>query len=157
VCLADVEAHTVPWLWNGRIPLGRLTLLVGRPGCGKSFLTCDLAARISTHTHWPDPGFDRAPLGDPLLICAEDDPADTIRPRLDAARANCRRVHLLKAAKVLADNGNERSVAFDLSNVDLIRDALDRLPATVPQPAVKPRDGTACGIAGSRRCPADGP
>jgi putative DNA primase/helicase len=127
-CMADVEPQKVPWLWYGRIPLGRLTLLVGRPGCGKSLVTCDLAARVSTHTHWPDPGFDRAPLGDTLLICAEDDPADTIRPRLDAAGANCRRVHLLKAAKILSDDGNERSVAFDLSNVDLIRDALDRLP-----------------------------
>jgi putative DNA primase/helicase len=128
VCLADVQPQKVPWLWYGRIPLGRLTLLVGRPGCGKSLVTCDLAARVSTHAHWPDPGFDRAPLGDTLLICAEDDPADTIRPRLDAAGANCRRVHLLKAAKTLSDDGNERSVAFDLSNVDLIRDALDRLP-----------------------------
>jgi hypothetical protein len=128
VCLADVEPQKVPWLWYGRIPLGRLTLLVGRPGCGKSFVCCDLAARISTNAHWPEPGFDRAPLGDTLLICAEDDPGDTIRPRLDAAGANCRRVHLLKAAKILSDDGNERSVAFDLSNVDLIRDALDRLP-----------------------------
>jgi len=128
VCLADVEPQKVPWLWYGRIPLGRLTLLVGRPGCGKSFVTCDLAARLSNHAHWPDPGFDRAPLGDTLLICAEDDPADTIRPRLDAAGADCRRVHLLRAAKILSDDGNERSVAFDLSNVDLIRDALARLP-----------------------------
>ena len=128
LCLADVEARPVPWLWYGRIPLGRLALLVGRPGPGKSFLTCDLAARVSTNAHWPDPGFDRAPLGDTLLICAEDDPADTIRPRLDAAGADCRRVHLLKATKILSDDGNERSVAFDLSNVDLIRDALGRLP-----------------------------
>jgi hypothetical protein len=128
VCLADVIPQAVPWLWYGRIPLGRITLLVGRPGAGKSFVACDLAARISTHTHWPDPGFDRAPLGDTLLICAEDDPADTIRPRLDAAGANCRWVHMLRAAKIVSDDGNERSVAFDLSNVDLIRDALDRLP-----------------------------
>jgi hypothetical protein len=107
---------------------GRLTLLAGRPGCGKSLVTCDLAARISTNAHWPEPGFDRAPLGDTLLISAEDSAEDTIRPRLDAAGADCRRVHLLKAAKIIADDGNERSVAFDLSNVDLIRDALDRLP-----------------------------
>jgi hypothetical protein len=128
VCLADVTPQAVPWLWHGRIPLGRITLLVGRPGCGKSLVTCDLAARISTRNHWPNPGFDRAPLGDTLLICAEDGVEDTIRPRLDAAGANCRRVHLLKAAKVIEVDGNERSVAFDLSNVDLIRDALARLP-----------------------------
>jgi hypothetical protein len=128
VCLADVEPQAVPWLWPGRIPIGRITLLVGRPGAGKSFLTCDLAARVSTHAHWPDPGLDRAPLGDTLLISAEDDPADTIRPRLDAAGADCRRVHMLRAAKILETDGNERSVAFSLANADLIRDALDRLP-----------------------------
>lgn len=128
VCMADVEPQAVPWLWPGRIPLGRITLLVGRPGAGKSFLTCDLAARISTNSHWPDPGFNKASLGDTLLICAEDDPADTIRPRLNAAGADCRRVHLLKAAKLIEADGKETSVAFDLSNVELIRDALDRLP-----------------------------
>jgi hypothetical protein len=129
VCLADVEAQQVPWLWYGRIPLGRVTLLVGRPGGGKSFVTCDLAARISTGAPWPEPGgLSRAPLGDTLFLCAEDDPADTIRPRLDASGADCRRTHLLKAAKILSENGSERSVAFDLSNVELIRDALTRLP-----------------------------
>ncbi len=128
VCLADVEPQAVPWLWYGRIPLGRITLLVGRPGTGKSFVACDLAARVSTQAHWPEPGFDGALLGDTLLICAEDDPADTIRPRLNAVGADCRRVHLLKAAKLIEADGNERSVAFDLSNVELIRDALVRLP-----------------------------
>jgi hypothetical protein len=128
VCLADVTPQVVPWLWPGRVPMGRIALLVGRPGAGKSFLTCDITARVSRGEYWPGPGRDRAPLGDTLLICAEDDPADTIRPRLDAAGADCRRIHMLRAVKVLSGDGNERSVAFDLSNVDLIRDALDRLP-----------------------------
>jgi hypothetical protein len=128
VCLADVEPQTVPWLWPGRIPLGRITLLVGRPGAGKSFVTLDLAARISRASHWPDIGFDSAPLGDTLLICAEDHPNDTLRPRLDAVGADCRRVHLLQAAKIIEADGKERSVAFDLSNVELIREALTRLP-----------------------------
>jgi hypothetical protein len=127
-CLADVEARAVPWLWPCRIPSGRLTLLVGRPSAGKSLLTCDLAARITTGVHWPEPGFARAPLGDVLLVCAEDDPADTIKPRLIQAGADCRRVHLLRAAKVREADGREREVAFDLSNVEVIHDALARLP-----------------------------
>jgi hypothetical protein len=127
-CLADVEARAVPWLWPCRIPSGRLTLLVGRPSAGKSLLTCDLAARITTGGPWPDPGFDRAPLGDVLLVCAEDDAADTIKPRLIQAGADCRRVHLLRAAKVREVDGREREVAIDLANIDVIRDALARLP-----------------------------
>lgn len=129
VCMADVEPQAVPWLWSERIPLGRISLLVGRPGAGKSFLTVDLAAHVSKGAHWPDIGFDSAPLGDTLLICAEDDAGDTIRPRLNAVGADCRRVHLLKAVKIIDLNGKETSVAFDLSNVELIRDALNLLPA----------------------------
>ena len=49
-CLADVEPRPVSWLWPGRIPLGRITLLVGRPGEGKSFLTIDAVSRVSTGT-----------------------------------------------------------------------------------------------------------
>ena len=44
----------VRWLWRGRIPLGRITLLVGRPGEGKSFFTMDAASRVSTGSPWPD-------------------------------------------------------------------------------------------------------
>jgi len=129
VCLADVEPEKVPWLWPSRIPIGRLTVLVGRPGAGKSFVTCDLAARLSTSASWPDGDFSVAPLGDTLFICAEDDPGDTIVPRLIGAGADRRRVHLLKAAKIVEKNGEKKSVAFDLSNIDLIRDALISLPA----------------------------
>ena len=42
VCMADVLPKTIDWLWPNPIPVGRLSLLVGRPGAGKSFLTCDL-------------------------------------------------------------------------------------------------------------------
>jgi hypothetical protein len=127
-CLADVEARPIPWLWPYRIPSGRITLLVGRPSAGKSLLTCDLTARITTAVHWPDPGFDRAPLGDVLLLTAEDDASDTIRPRLDAAGADCRRVHLLRAAKVREADGRGREVSIDLANIDVIRAALAKLP-----------------------------
>lgn len=126
VCFADVVPTEVQWLWLARFALGRLTVLVGRPGEGKSFFTCDMSARVSTGTDWPDGT--PTPMGDVLLICAEDDPADTIAPRLIAAGASMRRVHLLRAAKVTRADGEEATVSFDLSNIDLIRESLDRLP-----------------------------
>ena len=46
--LADVTPRAVRWLWPDRIPLGKLTLIAGEPGQGKSFLTMDLAARVTT-------------------------------------------------------------------------------------------------------------
>lgn len=96
--MADVEPCAVTWLWPNRIPSGRLTLLVGRPGEGKSFLSLDIAARVSTGSPWPD-GSGNAPKGSVLLVTAEDDPADTIRPRLDAHHADPARVHQLAAIK----------------------------------------------------------
>ena len=47
--------YPVPsWLWPRRIPARALTLLAGDVGSGKSFLACDLAARISRGAPWPD-------------------------------------------------------------------------------------------------------
>lgn len=124
-CLADVEPRPVSWLWPERIPAGRITLLVGRPGEGKSFLTTDAAARVTTGTPWPD-GSD-CPKGSVILISAEDDPADTIRPRLDAHYADVRRVHLLSAVRWVDDDGqSERMIS--LADVDAIEAALERLP-----------------------------
>jgi hypothetical protein len=124
-CLADVEPTAIRWLWKDRIPRGRLTLLVGRPGEGKSFVTCDLAARISNGTRFPD-GAD-CEAGSVLLLTAEDDPADTIRPRLDAAGADCSRIHLLSAIRSSDDDGeHERPVS--LHHIDLIEQAIQRVP-----------------------------
>jgi len=91
-CFADIEPQKVAWLWPERIPLGRLTVLAGRPGVGKSFVTVDFASRVSTGMAWPDGSVNES-AGGVLFIAAEDDPADTIRPRLDAAGADSGRVY----------------------------------------------------------------
>lgn len=124
-CLADVEARDVNWLWPGKIPLGRITLLVGRPGEGKSFLTIDAAARVSTGSPWPDGG--ACPRGSVLLISAEDDPADTIRPRLDAHGADVRRIHLLSAVRE-ADKERQYERMVTLRDLPEIEAALTQHP-----------------------------
>jgi len=91
-CFADIEPQEVAWLWRERIPLGRLTVLAGRPGVGKSFVTVDFASRVSTGMAWPDGSVNES-AGGVLFFAAEDDPADTIRPRLDAAGADSGRVY----------------------------------------------------------------
>ena len=53
VLLSDVVEESVEWLWQGRIPLGKLTVIEGDPGTGKSALTTDLAARVSTGREMP--------------------------------------------------------------------------------------------------------
>ncbi|MCL5281434.1 MAG: AAA family ATPase [Planctomycetes bacterium] len=121
-CLADVEPAEVRWLWPGRVPLGRITLLVGRPGEGKSFLTTYMAARVSTASSWPD-GSD-CPSGSVILISAEDDPADTIRPRLDAHYADVRRVHLLSMVRRIEAGGERHDVMFTLADLEALETAL---------------------------------
>ena len=54
VKLADVQPEEVTWFWPGRIPMGKLTVIAGDPGLGKSFLTIDFASRCSTGTKWFD-------------------------------------------------------------------------------------------------------
>ncbi len=125
VRFAEIEPRDVSWLWHHRIPLGRITLLVGRPGEGKSYLSVDMAARVSTGRPWPD----GAPCGcgDALFITGEDDPHDTIRPRLDAAGANAERVHLLRTVR-RNERGENREVPFTLADVGVLEQALRGLP-----------------------------
>ncbi|MGE5296473.1 MAG: AAA family ATPase, partial [Solirubrobacterales bacterium] len=121
-CFADVVPTSVRWLWPGRVPLGRITLLVGRPGEGKSFLTTDLAARVSTGRPWPD-GTESVE-GSVIFICAEDDPADTLRPRLDAHGADVRRIHLLERIRRVAPDGRPYDAAFTLADVQALEGCL---------------------------------
>lgn len=97
-CCADVEPQPIRWLWPERIALGKLTVLAGDPGLGKSMVTLVLAAHVTRGTLWP---IDRAecPQGTVLLISGEDDIADTIRPRLDVAGADVTHVHALKTIR----------------------------------------------------------
>src|SRR5262249_9860731 len=74
--LSDVAPEAIEWLWPGRLAFGKYTLFAGDPGQGKSRLTFDCAARITTGSSWPDGG--RAPLGNVLFLIAEDGLADTV-------------------------------------------------------------------------------
>jgi hypothetical protein len=95
-CLADVQPETVAWLWSGWFPLGKMSILDGDPALGKSTVTLDLTARVSTGAPMPDgsPGVS----GAVVLMSCEDGLADTIAPRLEAAGADRSRVHAFTMA-----------------------------------------------------------
>ena len=85
---SDVTAVPVNWLWQPYIAIGKITLLQGDPGCGKSSMMMNLIAELSKGGLTPD---GRA-LGAPQRIlyqCSEDGAKDTIKPRLLAAEADC--------------------------------------------------------------------
>jgi AAA domain len=92
--MSDVQPERVSWLWPGYLAAGKLHVVDGDPGLGKSSMTLDWAARLTTGKPWPDGADGPAPRG-VLLVSAEDGLADTIRPRLDAAGADVDRVHAL--------------------------------------------------------------
>jgi hypothetical protein len=93
VRMADVIAEEVHWVWHPYIPLGKLTILEGDPGLGKSWITCALAAAITRGRGLP--GTEPFEPANVLMLTAEDGLADTLRPRLDAAGADCTRVFAL--------------------------------------------------------------
>jgi len=128
--IGEVEPRPIRWLWPGRIALGKLTILAGDPGLGKSFLMLDMAARVSRGAAWPGPD---APNpngpGGTVLLSAEDDVADTIRPRLDAAGAQVDRVTFLSAVRRRDPAGRKADGFFDLTqDLEALETAVQRTP-----------------------------
>jgi hypothetical protein len=117
--MSEVSPLPIEWLWRYRIALGKLTVVAGDPGLGKSMLTTAcFAAHVTTGRAWPDGS--ACPIGSVVIVSGEDDPGDTIRPRLDIAGADVERVHYLQC---LEDEDGERS--FTLADVVPLADLLD--------------------------------
>jgi putative DNA primase/helicase len=112
-CVCDIPAQELSWLWPGRIPLGKLSLFAGDPGLGKSLVTLDIAARVTSGREWPD-GTANTQAGSVIILSAEDDPGDTIRPRLEAAGADLRKAHILQAVRRSKPNGDTSLEYFSL-------------------------------------------
>jgi putative DNA primase/helicase len=78
--LADVESRAIDWLWPGWLARGKLHLLAGHAGDGKSTLAAAFAAIGSTGGTWPDGT--QAPQIRTLFVLGEDSAEDTLKPRL---------------------------------------------------------------------------
>ncbi|MDG3006616.1 AAA family ATPase [Paludisphaera mucosa] len=108
----DFETRPVEWLWPNRIPKRKLTTAAGSGGLGKSFVFCDLAARVSVGGEIPGMGGECFEVGNVLIINCEDDPEDTTVPRLMEAGADLRRIWILRP---------EHLGRFTLAEVDMIK------------------------------------
>lgn len=120
---ADVEVREIEHLWPGVLYIGKPSLLVGDPGLGKSLLTADIAARVSTGRAWPL-GAPNECAGDVVMCSAEDDPSDTIVPRLIAAGADLKRIEFFDAVRVYDEDSGQRVVSLTL---DKHLDALEHI------------------------------
>ena len=126
-CLANVKAEPVCWLWPGRIARGKVTVLAGNPGLGKSQITASLAAIVATAGQWPIDRT-RAERGAVAFLTAEDDAADTLVPRLKAAGADLSLSHVLDAVRATDREGLPTLRGFDLSrDVSALAEMLTRI------------------------------
>lgn len=92
--MEDVEATEVKWLWYPYIPYGKITIIQGDPGEGKTTLVLNLAALLTRGEKLPESEITAEPIN-VLYQSAEDGLADTIKPRLIAANADTSRVMVI--------------------------------------------------------------
>ncbi|MFI3250803.1 MAG: AAA family ATPase [Eubacteriales bacterium] len=93
ICLSDVQAEEVRWLWHPYIPFGKLTIMQGDPGEGKTFLILGITSYLTQGK-----ALYNATANEPISVIyqtAEDGLADTIKPRLEELGADCRRVFVI--------------------------------------------------------------
>jgi len=88
---SSVTQRKIEWLWYPYIPYGKITILQGDPGEGKSTFILNIAALLSRGKNMPD-GYKISEPQQVIYQTAEDNIADTIKPRLVAAGADCNRI-----------------------------------------------------------------
>ncbi|GHV79457.1 hypothetical protein AGMMS49944_12480 [Spirochaetia bacterium] len=118
---SEIKPEPITWLWKNRIAIGKLTIYAGDPGLGKSQGTLDLAARVSLGKAFPDGS--PCMLGDTIILSSEDDPGDTIRPRLDALEADVSRISIIKGER--APDGSAKPM--NLLKVLTFMDAINQI------------------------------
>ncbi|NMQ27881.1 AAA family ATPase [Candidatus Accumulibacter phosphatis] len=105
---SDVKIEPVSWIWNGWLAAGKLQILGGAPGTGKTTIAMSMSAALTAGGRWPDGT--RASVGNAVIWSGEDDPADTLIPRLVLSGANLSRVHFIDGVQ----EGHEKR-SFDPS------------------------------------------
>ncbi len=121
-CGADIKPLAIDWLWPGWLPAGKLTILAGAAGTGKTTLALGLGAVITTGGCWPD-GAASTKKGNVLVWSSEDVADDTLVPRLIASGADLTRCHFIEG---IVQHGE--SVPFDPSqDIPELHRAVERI------------------------------
>ena len=119
---ASIKPQAIRWLWPGWLARGKLHVLAGAPGAGKTTIAISLAAILTHGGRWPDGSGPPSP-GRVVIWSGEDDPSDTLVPRLMAAGADLSRVYFVDD---VVEDGNARS--FDpAKDIEPLRDAIKRI------------------------------
>mgnify|MGYP001765287092 CR=1 FL=1 len=115
---SDLTPVPITWLWPGWLASGKMHIIGGQPGAGKTTLAMAMAAIVSAGANWPDGRCSKR--GNVIIWSGEDDPADTLLPRLAASGADASQVYFVE--NVLED-GKPRS--FDpAKDTEALRSAI---------------------------------
>jgi len=115
---SDVKIEPISWLWDGWLAAGKLHILGGAPGTGKTTIGMALAATLTSGGRWPDGT--QSPVGNVAIWSGEDDPADTLIPRLILSGADRSRVHFITGTR----EGNDRQSFDPGRDMEPLRDRL---------------------------------
>ena len=115
---SDIKPEAVSWLWPGWLALGKMHVLGGAPGTGKTTISMALAATVTTGGRWPDGS--RTQAGNVVIWSGEDDPADTLIPRLALSGADLSRVFFVSEVR----EGNERRSFDPARDMEVLRHKL---------------------------------
>ena len=115
---SELKPEPVHWLWHGWLAAGKLHILAGAPGCGKTTIAMALAATISCGGRWPDGS--RATPGNVVVWSGEDDPADTLVPRLILSGGDPDRVLFVRDVQ----DGGERRPFDPGKDIELLRQGI---------------------------------
>jgi hypothetical protein len=120
---ADIAKEHLEAMWKGYLPLGKLVHLAGESGHGKSPLSVDLAARISSGTNWPDGQPNTLGPRSVILLASEDDQSDTVRPRLELAGGDVSKVFDVVSSVTKGMDKQEILLALDRDLEQLLAQA----------------------------------
>ena len=107
-----IEIKPYDWLWVDRFARGKVSMLSGHPGLGKSQASASMAANITRGRAWPDKT--KCAIGRVIFLSAEDDAADTIVPRLKAADADLTLIDIIDSVVEVNEHGVALEGQFNL-------------------------------------------
>lgn len=126
--LSKIEERPVIWLWKYMLERGAMALLAGDAGLGKSQFQLATVATVSTGRDWPD-GSGASPVGNVVIVSAEDRPESIIRPRLMAMGADLSRITIVKARCIIRQEGREPQVHFaSFQDIGYWKEIFRRIP-----------------------------